>query len=379
MAFLLIAPNLPAIQQSFASEPNIAVLAPVALTIPALMIAIFSAPAGFLSDRLGRRQVLIGSLVVYLIAGIAPAFLNSIGEIIFARAVVGLAEAAIVTCSTTLIGDYYAVPTRNKYVSLQAASTSIASVLFLVIGGALGELGWRATFCVYALCLVLIPAVVVVVWNPEATRHLSGASSRGAVEAGGFPWLTMIAMWIFTAFAAIVFFIVPIQTANLLTGIGLDQPALIGLATAIGAVNLAVGGASYAKLAGVRPGFALAVSFALIAAGLILMAKAQTLLVFILGIIPTGLGSGFVIPALLNWTLLRLSLPHRARGVGAWYGTFFLGQFVSPLVILAVAGAVGGLPTALADISVVCVASAIGCVFWGLMTGPVPTDKLAPL
>jgi hypothetical protein len=32
----------------FASEPNIAVLAPIALTIPALMIAIVSAPAGFL-------------------------------------------------------------------------------------------------------------------------------------------------------------------------------------------------------------------------------------------------------------------------------------------------------------------------------------------
>ena len=52
----------------------------------------------------------------------------------------------------------------------------------------------------------------------------------------------MIGMWIFTAFAAIVFFIVPIQTANLLTGIGLGQPALIGLATAVGAVNLAIGG-----------------------------------------------------------------------------------------------------------------------------------------
>jgi MFS family permease len=102
MAFLLIAPNLPAIQQTFASEPNIAVLAPIALTIPALMIAIFSAPAGFLADRLGRRQVLIGSLFVYLIAGTAPALLNSIGAIIAARAVVGLAEAAIVTCKGTI-------------------------------------------------------------------------------------------------------------------------------------------------------------------------------------------------------------------------------------------------------------------------------------
>jgi MFS family permease len=292
---------------------------------------------------------------------------------------VGLAEAAIVTCSTTLIGDYYTVPTRNKYVSLQAASTSIASVIFLVIGGALGELGWRATFWVYALCLALIPAVFIAVWNPEATRHLSSAPTSGAVAAGRLPWLTMIGMWIFTAFAAIVFFIVPIQTANLLTGIGLGQPALIGLATAVGAVNLAIGGASYSKFAGVRPGFALAVSFALIAAGLMLMAKAETVLALILGIIPTGLGSGFVIPALLNWTLSRLSLHHRARGVGAWYGTFFLGQFVSPLVILGVAGAVGGLPTALAAISVVCVASAIGCVCWGLLTRPVTGDKLAPL
>ena len=199
-----------------------------------------------------------------------------------------------------MIGDYYAFPTRDKYVSLQAASTSIASVIFLLIGGALGELGWRATFWVYALCLVLIPAVFIVVWDPVATHRLSSDPTRRAVEAGRFPWLTMIGMWIFTAFAAIVFFIVPIQTANLLSGIGLGQPALMGLATAIGAVNLAIGGASYSKFAGVRPGLALAVSFALIAAGLTRMAKAQTLPFLILGIIPTGLGSGFVIPALLN-------------------------------------------------------------------------------
>ncbi len=123
----------------------------------------------------------------------------------------------------------------------------------------------------------------------------------------------------------------------------------------------------------------MAASFALIAAGLILMAKAHTLLILIIGIIPTGLGSGFVIPALLNWTLSRLSLQHRARGVGAWYGTFFLGQFASPLVILAMAAAVGGLPAAFIAMSVVCVASALGCVSWGVLKRPLPADNLAPL
>lgn len=93
MAFLLIAPNLPAIQKNFEAQPNIAALAPIALTIPALMIAILSAPAGFLADRLGRRQVLIGSLVVYLIAGTAPAFLNTIGAIIVAPSSRGIGRS----------------------------------------------------------------------------------------------------------------------------------------------------------------------------------------------------------------------------------------------------------------------------------------------
>jgi hypothetical protein len=107
--------------------------------------------------------------------------------------------------------------------------------------------------------------------------------------------------------------------------------------------------------------------------------KAQTLLILVVGIIPTGLGSGFVVAALLNWTLSRLSLQHRARGVGAWYDTFFLCQFASPLVILAMAAAVGGWPAAFMAMSVVCAVSAIGCMSWGLLTRPVPSDKLAPL
>src|SRR5215475_879278 len=56
MGGLLIAPILPEIQRRFSGVPRVEILAPIALTIPALFIAILAPFAGAIVDRLGRRR-----------------------------------------------------------------------------------------------------------------------------------------------------------------------------------------------------------------------------------------------------------------------------------------------------------------------------------
>ena len=58
-------------------------------------------------DRLGRKRLLIVATVLYAVFGTAPLWLDSLGAIMASRALVGITEAAIMTCCTTLIGDYY--------------------------------------------------------------------------------------------------------------------------------------------------------------------------------------------------------------------------------------------------------------------------------
>lgn len=64
----------------------------------------------------------------------------------------------------------------------------------------------------------------------------------------------------------------------------------------------------------------------------------------------TGLGNGLLLPALLTWALTPLTYEQRGRGTGLWTSASFLGNFASPIVVIALGAAFGGLGPAIAAI-----------------------------
>ncbi len=78
MGVVVLAPDLPQMLAHFKSVANSDYWVPMILTTPALCVAIFSAPAGYLGDRFGRRRLLIASMVVYSLVGTAPLLLDNL-------------------------------------------------------------------------------------------------------------------------------------------------------------------------------------------------------------------------------------------------------------------------------------------------------------
>jgi sugar phosphate permease len=66
-----------------------------------------------------------------------------------------------------------------------------------------------------------------------------------------------------------------------------------------------------------------------------------------------------MLPSLLTWALGSLTFEQRGRGTGVWTSAVFLGQFVCPLVVLGLSGAIGGLDSALWVLGAVAVAAAV--------------------
>src|SRR6185436_5784504 len=162
----LIAPVLPKMEDHFAGVAGADVLVPIVLTIPALVIGLTAPFAGVVIDAIDRKRLLIVALLVYAVAGTAPLYLGSLGAIIASRAVVGLCEAAIMTCCTTLIGDYWSGPRRARYLGLQTLVAALAATVFFAVGGLLGVSGWRTPFWLYAVALVIVVPMVFLLWQP---------------------------------------------------------------------------------------------------------------------------------------------------------------------------------------------------------------------
>jgi MFS family permease len=358
MAAVLIAPVLPQIMQHFASVPNAEALVPLALTIPALAVGLLSPLAGMFVDRFGRKPLLLASMVLYAAVGTAPLYLESLPAIIASRAGVGVAEAFIMTICTSLIADYFSGALRERYLAQQTMWASFAATLFFGIGGALGEAGWRTPFWMYAVALLLLPVMAIMLWEPrpEAAAHPTEGSFAAQRK---FPLKPVLGICAVTLGSAIAFYTLPVHMGFLLQAVGVTSPAKVGMATAIASIATVVGAVAFRRLSALGVPVSLAIAFGSLGGGFLAVSAASNFNALVIGAIFNGLGAGLVLPTVLTWLMRQLRFEERGRGAGAFNASFFVGQFVCPLIVLGLNKSLGGLGAAINGMGWVAVGAAI--------------------
>ena len=360
MAIVLLSPNLPRLLAEFAAVPNGEYWVPMILTVPALCVALFSPVAGMMGDFFGRRRLLIWSFVVYAIVGVAPVFLTDLRAIIISRVGVGLSEALIMVLSTTMIGDYFEGPARDKWLAAQTAFASVSAMVFFNVGGQLGRFGWHAPFWVYSMALLMLALVLRYTWEPaeqDTTEEATHAPHHASWA--GFPWGRMLGIIAITIYGSVFFYTVQIQAGRGLALLSVTDPARIGFLTSVASIGVPLGTFVYSRIGRMPVAQLLLIEFALLGLGFWLMAGAHAPTSFLTGCFINQFGAGMLLPTLLVWAIDGLPFELRSRGAGLWTGAFSLGQWLSPLVVTMASAHVGGLMGAFGVLSVGAVAGAV--------------------
>jgi len=353
---VLLAPVLPRIEDAFAGTPGVKALTPIVLTAPALVIGLTAMVAGRIVDRLGRKRLLVVALVVYAVVGTAPVWLSSLQLIVVSRVLVGVTEAAIMTCCTTLLADYFHGSQREKYFGLQVVFTTVAATIFFAVGGALGAQNWRTPFWLYAVSLPLAVAAARFVWQPAPRAQAAARHEKLAP----LPWRSLRTPVLVTLLGGLIFYVLVVELSFKLDDIGVKSTATIGAASAIASLGTAVGGFVFGRLAKRGPALTVPLAFALSGIGLVGIGLASGVPLVVVFAVVAGFGNGLILPSLLTWALGPLTFEQRGRGTGVWTSAFFIGQFVCPLVVLALTGAFDSLGVAILVLGVVAVAAAVG-------------------
>lgn len=124
---------------------------------------------GPLSDRFGRRPVLLGSLVSVAILCIGCAFARSIDELILVRILLGIAAAAEAVIGLAVIKDLYDEQEQMRALALLGMVIAITPAVAPVLGGYVHvHLGWQSNFYVIA-CMAVLSFVVVLRYLPESS------------------------------------------------------------------------------------------------------------------------------------------------------------------------------------------------------------------
>ena len=139
-------PALPALQRELAAS-----MSQVQMTFAALLLAFGTSQLvwGPLSDRFGRRPVLLWGMGAYVLASIASALAPSMDLLIAARIAQGAAMGAPVMCARAIVRDLYPPLEGARMMSKGLSGLGVIAIACAPLGGLLTDwLHWRAALAV---------------------------------------------------------------------------------------------------------------------------------------------------------------------------------------------------------------------------------------
>ena len=172
-------PSLPALTQGLGST-----VAEGQLTISSYLIgfAVGQILYGPLSDRHGRKPVLIGAIVLYCAASVACTLSVSIEMLIAARFLQALGASGGVVLARAVVRDLHSGARAGRELSLIASVMALAPVLAPMVGGVLQTaFGWQSVFATMALIGLSAVAVVWLLLPETLAERASEAISLGSM------------------------------------------------------------------------------------------------------------------------------------------------------------------------------------------------------
>ncbi|MFC4950016.1 MFS transporter [Pseudonocardia sp. GCM10023141] len=324
--------------------------------------ALFLAP---LADRVGRRKLVLGGLVLASLGMLAASFSQNFGQLVATRVVTGIAVGLMAACLPVLASEYSNHRRRGLSVALITCGYGLGAIIAGIAASLLiGPFGWRSVF-VLGCVVTAILFVVGLRLLPESMDYLIAARPRDglarlnqilrsigqtpidelptrsvpsrkvALESlfRGRNAMRTILVWIAFTAAQTIFYFASSWTPTLLLQAGLSAQQGIS-----GGVLFSIGGVLGAALLGVLatridPRKLTATYFALGALALVLYSVS-------LGTLATALVVGVLVGLLLNGTVSGINVivpiiypaESRATALGIAVAVSRLGAVFSPLL-----------------------------------------------
>lgn len=336
----LISPVLPEIGNVFGVSASRAGLFITLYALPGILVAPF---VGALADRVGRRYVLSGCLLVFGIAGTSIAFTTDFTVALGLRIFQGLAAGSLLAAlAMTVVGDRYEGTQHDSVMGVTSAMLSLGTAVYPVIGGFLAGYAWNAPFLMYALTL---PVAALVLFTLDDSEASSEASDRGYVRealrtipTGQATALYGVMFLSFTLLFGGLYTVLPFYLTEsfgfTVTEVGLVTSAVLIVTGVVSMGNgrLAPRSSTATLLAG---------GFGFYSIGLLGIALSTSMPILIGALLLFGVGSGLITPTLFAG-LSTLAPDHVRGGVMSLQATTIgVSQVVGPALFTLVAGIVG--------------------------------------
>lgn len=340
----LYLPSLPFIVRDLATDVET-----VQLTLSLFLVGFGSGQLiwGPLSDRFGRRPVLLTGLTLYAIAGFACALAPDIASLVGFRVLQGVAASVGPVVGRAVVRDVWGPQGSARVLSYLAGAMAIAPMVGPVLGGWLTALfGWRANFlalAAFGATVLTATAAVLAETNqrPDPAALRPARLLAGYREVGRHPafrWHALAAGFVYSGIFCFIS-----GSSHVLIGLAGLSPPAYGLAFALAVAGYMLGGLAAGRLHS-RLGPARVLR---LGAGLCALAATAGLLLALPGLPPPA---GIIAPAFGFFLGAGMVLPGAMAGaIAPFPGRAGLASALLGAVQLAIGASVGVLLAALYD------------------------------
>ncbi|WP_040282371.1 MFS transporter [Psychroserpens damuponensis] len=325
MVGTVIAPSLSGIVE----HKNLGFSASWLITLPSLGVVLFAPIIGRLLNTLGTLKLLQLGLVPYAILGVIGAYITNDYLLIIDRILLGGATVAVQVSITAYIADFFTGEARIKMIAWQGMAIELGGVVFLTLGGILGELHWQFPFYIY---LIAFLCLFLATFTLPKSKHILRAKTKDlTTDNKSKPKVRLI--FIASLLAMMLFFVGFVTLPLYLPqsyGFSESQTGYVMAFISVIAIITASQMPKMVKTFG--DGNTVALGFLFFMLGYLVLATTLSLPFLIVTIILIGIGFGFTIPLLNHMMLEVSSLHNQGKNLGLFSMAVFGGQFLSTFI-----------------------------------------------
>ena len=300
-------------------------------TLPSLFIIPFILLAGFISERVGYIKLLYIGLWLYLLSGMLYFLCDSMTQLIFVSAMLGIGAGIIIPLSTSLVSKFFSGEERTRQYGYVSALTNITLVVATAATGYLADIQWRLPFLVYLLPVVSI-MLVSSIKNSETTINNRSEHNGTLHTQEKMNYRRLFKYMLYYLLVTYLVMAVSINLPFLLGRYGYDS-AVSGMVISIFFIAMMLPGFFINRIIKVLGRGLLMFSLLLIGLGLVDIFFNSSLLFILLGCIAAGVGYGIAQPYIYDVTA-SFSPPQKTTYSLALIMTMnYVAILVSPFVI----------------------------------------------
>jgi MFS family permease len=326
-----ITPALPRISKQFNISGYEIGLLIILFTLP----GVFLTPVfGVLADRIGRKKILVPSLLLFGAAGFLCSFKMDFGLLLILRFIQGIGAASLGSINVTLIGDLFDGSERASAMGFNASVLSIATASYPFIGGILASIEWHYVFYLPVFAIPIAFVVLVKLDNPEPrksqtlkmylTNAFKSIKSRSALILFSASIITFILLY--GSYLTYIPILLDINFSSKPFLIGIVMSAM-SLVTAVVSSQLG----RFTEKVGAKK--LIILSFVFYGMSLLLISSVNSLYVIFIAVMVYGIGHGLNIPSIQTVLSGIAPIEYRAAFMSMNVMVLRLGQTLGPAIM----------------------------------------------